>query len=33
MNNKIRTGFIFGISMAILFISDSLLSGKKSFNK
>ena len=28
MGNKIRTGFIFGITMAILFISDSLLSGK-----
>ena len=28
MSNKIRTGFIFGITMAILFISDSLLSGK-----
>jgi hypothetical protein len=28
MNNKVRTGFIFGISMAILFITDSLLSGK-----
>jgi flagellar biosynthesis protein FliR len=28
MNNKVRTGFIFGISMAILFISDSLMSGK-----
>jgi hypothetical protein len=28
MNNKIRTGFVFGISMAILFISDSLFSSK-----